>query len=159
MNNLLSGTIRSRLILFAAILMVFSGTPSTSAVPENKGEESPLEITSSRMIAEDSSKTITFIGSVIAKKKDITLTCDTMIVHYKSERKIDNVVAEGNVKMVQENKNISSEKAEYYPDQDMVIFTGSPEFNENGNTIRGSKITYFISSQRSTVEDSKVILK
>jgi lipopolysaccharide export system protein LptA len=126
---------------------------------EEKRERSPLEITSNSMTVEEKSNIITFIGSVIAKKDTITIYSDTMVVHYNQERKIKNVLASGNVRLLQDEKEIRSEKAEYIPDEEKVIFSGDPVFTERQNTVTGSMITYIIPSGKSIVENSKVILR
>ncbi len=146
----LSNTIIAVFILFIAI--------ETYAEESNK-DDSPLEITSQSMTVEEKSNIITFNGSVVAKKDTITIYSDTMIVNYYQDKKIKNVMASGNVRLIQDQKEIRSEKAEYLPDEEKVIFTGNPVFTENKNTVTGSMITYIIPSGKSIVENSKVILR
>ena len=146
----LSNTIIAVFILFIAI--------ETYAEESNK-DDSPLEITSQSMTVEEKSNMITFNGSVVAKKDTITIYSDTMIVNYYQDKKIKNVLASGNVRLIQDQKEIRSEKAEYLPDKEKVIFTGNPVFTENKNIVTGSMITYIIPSGKSIVENSKVILR
>jgi lipopolysaccharide export system protein LptA len=126
---------------------------------EGKSEKIPLEITSKSMVAEDNNTLITFKDSVVAKKGDITLYSDTLVVHYGKQRKVKKIIARGNVTLNQGDKEIKSENAEYFPDDEKVVFTGNPVFHENNNIVSGSKITYLITSEKSIVEDSRVILK
>jgi lipopolysaccharide transport protein LptA len=126
---------------------------------EPNREKSPLEITSNSMTIEEKSNIITFIGSVVAKKDSITIYSDTMVVHYSQGKEIKNVLATGNVKLLQDEKEIRSDKAEYIPDEEKVVFSGDPVFTERQNIVTGSMITYIIPSGKSIVENSKVILR
>ncbi len=145
-----------RNIIIAVFILCLAS--ETFAEGSNK-ENSPLEITSQSMTVEEKSNIITFNGSVVAKKDNITIYSDTMVVYYHQDRKIKNVLASGNVRLLQDQKEIRSEKAEYLPDEEKVIFTGDPVFTENKNTVTGSMIMYIIPSGKSIVENSKVILR
>ena len=130
-----------------------------SYAEQKKAVKNPLKITSESMIAEDKKNIITFIGSVIAQKDDIRLYSNRLVVHYTENRKVKHLTALGKVRLIQDNKDIKSDKAEYFPDKKMIIFTGSPIFMENSNTVSGTSITYYISAKKIVVENSRVILK
>lgn len=147
----------SAVIVISALFIISLVNKSYAA--ENTVNKIPIEITSESMIAEDRNNVITFNGSVKAKKENIIIYSDTLVVHYSEKRELKSIIASGNVKLVQEDREILSEKAEYSPADDTIVFTGNPEFRENGNTVKGSMITYIIPLEKSVVENSKVLLR
>lgn len=118
----------------------------------------PIEITAQSMVADNKSNSITFEGSVVARKDSVTMYADRMIVHYDDARKVQRIIAEHSVKLLQEEKEIRAESAVYNANDESVVFTGDPVFSEGPDTVMGSKITYFITDNRSIVENSRVIL-
>lgn len=142
------------------LLLLFS----SSALSEIRGNaEEPIVITSQTLINDNKAKIATFDGNVVAKKGEITLNANKMIVYYEDEQKGGNIKmieAVGNVKLQKKDRLITSNKATYYPEPDeRVIFTGEPRVTEGKNLITGEKITYYIKDDRAVVEKSKVYLK
>ncbi len=133
---------------------------SISAIAEEAtSARTPIEIDSQSMTVEESSNTIIFRGSVIARKDDITIFSDKMVVNLDEFKEITGIVAQGKVKMIRDAKVITSNKAVYSPDDEKVTFTGDPRFQEDNSTVTGSVITYFIATEKAIVEGSKVILR
>ncbi len=124
---------------------------------ENKSET--IVITSESLVADNKKNTATFQGSVKAVKGDIILFADEMTVFYTEDQgKIKRIVAEGNTKLVQGKRIITSDKAEYFVEKETIILTGNPIASEGNNVISGTKMEYFINNERVVVEKSKVKL-
>lgn len=121
--------------------------------------KAPLEITSKSMIAENKKNIITFEGSVIAKREDVTLSSERMVVQYDDDRKIQKIFAYEKVTLFQGDKEIQADNATYFASDETVVFTGNPVFKQGDNTVTGTKIVYFIAEERSMVENSKVLLR
>jgi lipopolysaccharide export system protein LptA len=141
------------------------------------GKSAPIVITSKSLTADNKKHTALFSGSVKTVKGDATLYCDEMLVYYTSteennrkpakidadgkaseRQKIKQIDALGNVKLVKENQTVTSQKAVYFADEDKVVFTGNPVARDGRNVVTGSKMTYYLSDDRSIVENSHVIL-
>ncbi len=150
--------LRNSLIFLCLILFASSGF---SEVKKDLNE--PIVITSQSLINDNKAKTATFDGNVIAKKGDVTLNANKMIVYYEEEEKGGNIKmieAVGNVKLQKSERLITAHKATYLPEPDeKVIFTGEPRVTEGKNLITGEKITYFLKDDKAVVEKSKVYLK
>ena len=116
-------------------------------------------ITASRLSADGNANTALFEGSVVAKNNEMTLYSDRMKVHYTAENEIERIDANGNVKLVKEDRVVTSEKATYFSQERKIVFVGKPRAVEGQNVVTGSRITYMIDEDRSIVEDSKVFLK
>ncbi len=89
----------------------------------------------------------------------MTIYCDKMLVYYeKGTGNVKRIDASGKVKLIKEDRVITSQEATYYADGEKVIFTGEPRAVEGENVVTGSKMTYFMNEDRFFVEDSKVFL-
>jgi lipopolysaccharide export system protein LptA len=130
---------------------------------QKKDESVPLIITSDTLTADNKAKTALFEGSVVAKKGDMTMFADKMLVHYtddKGQSNVNKIEADGNVKVIRSDKVIVSKSAVYYSEpEEHIIFTGEPRAMDGDNIVNGTKMTYFLKDERSIVEKSKVFLK
>jgi len=132
-----------------------------------KGEEDkteqikgPIVITSETLSTDNKVRTALFEGSVVAKSEDMTLYADRMIVYYAEQTgKVTRIDAEGRVRLVKKDLIVTSKVAEYFAEEDKVIFTGEPKAVEKGNVVTGTKMTYLLKEDRSIVENSRVLLE
>jgi lipopolysaccharide export system protein LptA len=120
----------------------------------------PITITSEMLTADDQSHTALFENSVVAKTADMTIYADRMLVYYnKDTGNVTQIDAKGDVKLIRENRIITSSEATYYTEGEKIIFTGNPRALEGENVVTGSKMTYLLNEDRFFVEGSKVFLK
>jgi lipopolysaccharide export system protein LptA len=142
-----------------------------------KDKNVPIVITSKVLTTDNKKHTALFTGAVKTVKGEVTLYCDEMLVYYTSPEennrrpvktdagdkssgsgKIKQIDANGSVKLVKENQTVTSKKAVYFADEDKVIFTGNPVAKDGKNVVTGTKMTYYMSDDRSIVENSRVLL-
>ncbi len=151
--------LKSSLIVLVALFLFINPV----LAQEKKEMPEPIIITSRTLINDSKTKTATFEGNVVAKRGEVTLYANKMIVYYEDEQKGGNIKmieAIGDVKLVKADRVITSHKATYLPEpEERVIFTGEPRATEGKNLVTGEKITYFLKDDRSLVEKSKVYLK
>ncbi|GAB5047111.1 LptA/OstA family protein [Thermodesulfovibrio sp. TK110] len=151
--------LKSSLIVLIALFLFINPV----LAQEKKEMPEPIIITSRTLINDSKTKTATFEGNVVAKRGEVTLYANKMIVYYEDEQKGGNIKmieAIGDVKLVKADRVITSHKATYLPEpEERVIFTGEPRATEGKNLVTGEKITYFLKDDRSLVEKSKVYLK
>ncbi len=158
---------KGELYIFIAIL-VFCLLPIASClVPdvfaqEKKAAKEPTIITSEILTADNKAKTALFEKSVVAKKGEMTLFADKMLVYYSEEKGSSNIKkidAEGNVKLIKGDRVVTSKFATYFAEpEERIIFTGEPRASEGENVVTGTKMIYFMKDDRSIVENSKVFL-
>ncbi|HMK59524.1 MAG TPA: LptA/OstA family protein [Dissulfurispiraceae bacterium] len=131
------------------------------AEQQKKSSEATI-ITSESLTADNKAHTALFAGSVVAKKGDMTLYADRMLVYYTeggSSNNIDRIEADGNVKLIRGDRVVTSGKAVYYAGHDeRAVFTESPRATEGKNVVNGTKMTYYMKEDRSVVENSKVFI-
>lgn len=120
------------------------------------GSRAPIDITSDTVEADQKTNTVTFKGNVVAKQEDTTLWANTLIVYYdEKSKKLKEIVATGNVKVVQLDKRATSQKAIFDQDKNKLTFDGDAVAREGSNVIRGERITYYVDEERSVVEPVK----
>lgn len=119
--------------------------------------KNPVVITSVSLFAEKDMAT--FTGNVIAKTDDMVMYADKMLVKYGEAGKISTVEAVGNVRVIKATKVITSESALYDTKEDTITLTGGPKLVEGENIIMGTKITFAIKENKTSIEDSRVLLK
>ena len=116
----------------------------------------PIDITSDTVEANQKTNTVVFKGNVVAKQEDTTLYANTLTVFYDEKtKKLKEIVATGNVKVVQLEKRATSQKATFDQDKNKVTFDGDAVVREGANVIRGERITYYVEEERSVVEPLK----
>jgi len=116
----------------------------------------PIDITSDTVEANQKTSTVTFKGNVVAKQEDTTLYANTLTVFYDEKtKKLKEIVATGNVKVVQLEKRATSQKATFDQDKNKVTFDGDAVVREGANVIRGERITFYVEEERSVVEPLK----
>lgn len=116
----------------------------------------PIDILSDTVEANQKQNIITFKGNVVAKQEDITLYTNTLIVIYDPEtKKIKEVQAIGNVRIVELQRRATSQKAFFYQDENKIILEGDAVIREDDNVIRGERAIYYLNEERSIIEGGK----
>lgn len=138
----------------------------------------PIVVTARTLLADNRKKTVTYTENVVVKKDDITLYANQVVIHLKDSGKgrgqaktasagsevfqgsgkIDNIEATGSVKVVQQDKTATSDKAIYYSDSDKIVMTGHPRVWQGENVLNGNRITYDIKADTFLVEEAKTVL-
>jgi lipopolysaccharide export system protein LptA len=131
------------------LILPFPAVAELDLSSENRG---PVEISSDRMEADDQAQTIIFAGNAIASQDDVTIYGDRLTVKYKGEkREIEQVIAEGTVRIVQGARVATGEKAVLYHLEERIVMTGSPVVREGDNFVKGQNITIYLNDKRSVV--------
>jgi lipopolysaccharide export system protein LptA len=133
--------------------LVLAGLASAQMIGAFKGERGPVHITSQQLEADYQAQIITFIGNVVARQKGFTLYADRLLLFIGGEvKEIDKIVARGNVRMVQENREATCNEATYYHRDGTVVLRGEPVVREGNNRVSGKRIIYYIDEKKSVAE-------
>jgi lipopolysaccharide export system protein LptA len=141
--------------------------------PTGSGEvRGPISISADRLEADDTAGVIQFIGAVVARQDNLTLTCDRMKVFYISPppgraeaessllasggREIDRVEGFGQVKMVDGQHQAVGDHALYLTKNTprRLILTGDARVWQGRDSLAGHRITYFLDERRGVVESA-----
>ncbi len=133
-----------------------------------KGKGGPIEITSDRLDAYNEKKMVVFSGNVVATQQDKTIHADTLNIIYKKEPgpqakkkpetaggELDRIEAVGNVRIIQQNRVVTGEKAVYFQNEQKIIVTGDPVLKEGDNVIKGDRVVVLLEENKGIVESSK----
>lgn len=158
------------LILFSLLLFFASGETQEKkgggkggerAIKTDKGfgfttSRAPIDITSDTVEADQKQNKVTFKGNVVAKQEDVTLYANTLVMIYDPDKKkLKEIIAIGNVKVVQLDRRATGEKATFDQDKNKVVLDGDAVVREGTNVIRGERITFYVEEERSVVEPGK----
>ena len=117
------------------------------------GPPKPVTITANRMEANRKLHIVIYIDDVIVKKEDLTIYAQKVEFLFDEKmEKIQQMMAEGGVRIVDLDKTETAEKAVYLNDQDILVLTGNPKVWQGENVITGSKMTLLRKEDRSIVE-------
>jgi lipopolysaccharide export system protein LptA len=93
---------------------------------------------------------------VVAKQEDTTLHANTLVIRYEAEtKKLKEIMAIGNVKIVQLDRRATGQKATFYEEENKVILDGEAVVREGENEIRGERVIFYVNEERSLVEGGK----
>lgn len=128
--------------------------------------DAPIHIASDRMEVNQKDKVVTFEGHVVVQQADLTITGRVLRLYTlegavkksgtgaestKTDR-VDRIEVEGEVKISQQNKIATADKAVYYHDKQKIVLMGKPQFTQGQDTISGRLITLYLPEQRTVVE-------
>ncbi len=159
------------LAIMVSLFLLFVSVEAQEKKGSGKGEEralkakrgfgftasrAPIDITSDTVEGDQKQNTVTFKGNVVAKQEDITLYANTLVVVYDPDtKKIKEIVATGNVKVVQLDRRATGQKVTFDQDKNKVVLDGDAVIREGANVIRGERITFYVEEERSVVESGK----
>jgi len=125
--------------------------------------DSPIHITADRMEAKQDDKTIVFEGHVVVVQDDLTITANRLrVTALAGEKqpssnstptdKIDYIEFEGDVKVTQQDRLATANKAIFYQKEQKIVMNGRPVVTKGQDRIEGDIITIFLQQGRSIVE-------
>jgi lipopolysaccharide export system protein LptA len=144
---------RRLIYLIVIITCLMAHVASAQMIGAFKGERGPVHINAQQLEADYQAQIITFIGNVVARQKGFTLYADRLLLFIGGEvKEIDKIVARGNVRMVQENREATCNEATYYHREGTVVLRGEPIVREGNNRVSGKRIIYYIDEKKSVAE-------
>lgn len=147
----------NKIILTLLILsFAFPAICGAQKLSKSKNNSLPIEITSEKMISDQKTNKIVFTGSVVAKQGKLTIFSDKMTVYNdKKRKKIDRIVARGNVRIEKEDRSATGENAVYIEKEGRITLTGNPRAWENNNEIIATEMIFLVDEDRFIVKGSK----
>ena len=149
-------------IIFIYPVLGFSEASVKGTSKDEK--EGSIIINSDTLEIDNVRNLVTFKGDVDARRDDLTINCETLLLYYKKKPgedlekgipNIDRIVATGKVRISRPAGGLAmAEKAVYYGDEDKIVLTGRPVVRQGDDSVEGSTITLFLKDNRSVVEGS-----
>ena len=148
---------RKNISLFAEIglALILSIVFAEAAVANQK----TLVVSSSEQRIDYGNQVFTYKGEVKATWEDIVLEADEMEVYLTEENTLKEIIARGNVKVIQREKNrqVNGESAIYVAEDDRLIMEGQVHYqDELGNDLKADKMTIWIKTEKIEAEGTPV---
>ncbi|MGM0538207.1 MAG: LptA/OstA family protein [Thermodesulfobacteriota bacterium] len=151
----------------ASLLLVLILAGADARAQESEMDESgPMHIEADKVVYGQEERRINFLGQVHVQRPDFELWCEEMTVFLNSENgngessqegnlgsagNVRKIVAVDNVHLVMEDREATSDRAEYYSQESKIILLDNVELKENENTVRGHKVTFWLDEDRSEI--------
>ncbi len=123
--------------------------------PVSGWAKSPITIKSDRMEVLSNQKVVVFSGHVVAKKKNLTIYADRLLVYYGqkgNKKEVRKLVAIGHVKINKDNWIARAGKAVYFKTLEKIVLEDHPQIWQGDNTVKGARITLYLNEDRYVVE-------
>ena len=142
-------------VSFMVVLSAHAGSLMEEVQQPGK-QTKPIDITSSQLEANLKSHIVIFKGNVVAKQGDVVLYCDTLTAYYDAKDKdITMIVATGDVKITKKDMIATGDEAVFDNVKKLLTLTGSPRIWQAKNIIEGTKIVFYLGTDRIFVEGAK----
>lgn len=148
--------------LLLSLFLLFFLLSSTSAAPVGEAsstlqtlskESLPIKIVSDRLEADDMAKMVKFIGHVIVRRGDVTLYAHEVLVTYlQGKGDIEEIVASGEVRIIQNERIATADRATLYQKEGKIVLTGSARLLQGKDSIEGEEITVLINEEKSIIK-------
>src|SRR3990170_4129041 len=125
--------------------------PAVRLSADNPDANQPITITSNNMEARKKENLVIFRGDVVAQQKDYTLYSRELHVYYADGQEIKEMIATGDVRIVQSDKVATGEKAVYTKVNRAVVLTGNPQVEQDCDVVKGEKIIIYLDEDKSVV--------
>ena len=144
---------KKRSLLTVRTLVVLALLLSVAFAADRKDRSNlPITIKSNEMAANNKGSKAIFTGKVVAKQGDVTIYSDRLTINYSDKKNdVEKIEADGNVRIVQENRIGIASHAVYESTQGRITLTGNPKVTQGIDTMSGNIITYFVDDDRSEV--------
>ena len=126
--------------------------------------QSPIHITADRMETNQDAKTIIFESHVVVKQDDVTIISNRLkVTLLPAENKpapvdpttagrVDYIEFEGDVKVTQQDRVATADKAIFYQKEQKIMLHGRPVVTKGQDRVEGNLITIYLKESRSVVE-------
>ena len=131
-------------------------TPFGSFTSSNRG---PISIQSDSLALDYKQNAVRFSGHVHATQADGALTSNMLNVKYgKNFHEVENMVADGNVRISQGLRWCTSDHANLDQQQHTIVLTGAPICHDARDQIAGTRITVHLDTGKSDVQGAKALI-
>lgn len=118
-------------------------------------DRAPLDVRAERVELSHKQGVVRFEGSVVATQEDLELRCTKVTVRYREDGEIDELVAEGDVRVAAEGLRATARRAIYKRTAGILELTGDPEVQRGADRLRGARIVFWPDEGRMVIEQAR----
>ena len=150
------------IVALSPVLSFGAQVPAAEAAAPLSSEK--IHVTADRMVVDNLARTAEFSGRVRAVQGTFVITSQSLKIYYRTTDKassvvsenndsIERIVANGDVKILMDDKVATTPTAEYRIDTRILVLSGTgSKITSAQNSITGSKITFYRTDERVIVE-------
>lgn len=137
--------------------------PSAPAAPATPPVPTVIESGTAEMVSTEKESTFTFQNNVTVTATNMKLLCDQLVVVARrtgdpaatvgNPEKFKSLVATGNVRIIQNDREATCGRAEVFPDQDKVVLSENPRVKIHGDdqVVTGPRMELYRGERRAVV--------
>jgi len=116
-------------------------------------DNEPIVITSDRMELDRKQSTITYRGNVLTVRGDLQMKSDTLsgVIDFAGAG-LKTIVAAGNVRVIQEGRTATGDKAIFDSEKETITLVGNPVIQQGNSKISGDRVIVYLKEDRGVVE-------
>jgi lipopolysaccharide export system protein LptA len=113
-----------------------------------------LEIEADAMSFDYERGTLGYTGNVVVHHGDVRMRADRLRLSFLtgSEKKLQQIEAEGNVEVLRGSERATGRTATYDPEREVITLTGKASLGSGGNTIGGESVVVYLAERRAEVK-------
>ncbi|MEP4485769.1 MAG: lipopolysaccharide transport periplasmic protein LptA [Halioglobus sp.] len=142
---------RARFWALALFMWLAVGASAVHSLPDDR--EQPIRITADQAVRDEKQGFTVYSGNVQMDQGSLHIDADKITI-YHSDEDADRVVAEGTPARMQQQPEpddglvkAQATKIEYFKMEDRALLTQNAQIQQDGSTVTGETIEYFISEQ------------
>lgn len=137
-------------IFLSLYLSLFFLTPLSPAMAEEEKltADEPINITSNQLEVDKKAGTAIFTGNVVVKQKGGVMLSDLLNVYYDEQRKMEKIIATGNVRITQEGRVGTCQRATFFPDEKKIVMEEEPRLWKDSDVVSGKIITIYLDNDK-----------
>jgi len=116
-------------------------------------DNEPIIITSDRMELDRKKSTIIYRGNVLTVRGELKMKSDTLsgVIDFEGQG-LKTIVAAGNVRVTQEGRTATGDKAIFDSEQETITLSGNPVIQQGNSKISGDRVIVYLKEDRGVVE-------
>lgn len=115
----------------------------------------PIKVESNSLRYFGEKKYSLFEGDVKAIYEESQIFSDKMYVYMTDENKIDRIICEGNIKLINDNITATAKRAEYDVNNNIIYLLNGVKVWQDDNYLEGEQITIYTKTNRIEVTKGK----
>jgi lipopolysaccharide export system protein LptA len=155
--------LRGLACLLLALRAALPGASPAAPAPAAPLPPTTIESGALELFSTEKETTFTYSRGVRITATNLVLTCDHLVVIARRsgdpaalvgrQEKLKSLVASGNVRLVQDDREATADRAEVFPDDDRVILTGNPVVRsvKDGWEQRGPRMELLRGERRAVI--------
>lgn len=117
-------------------------------------------ITSEEVDYDTKANSARFLRNVKVNYSDMVLSAQKLQVFLEKElNKIEKIVAQDHVKILQKDKEITSDQCVFYDKEKKIVLTGNPVSRQGENVLSGQEMVYYLDSETVEIKKAKTVFR